>query len=442
MGRPAERGAPAPAHQPVADIIVDRDQVPGGRRIADDGAGFRRRAPASTRSSASISRIHSPRQAAMPALRRGPSRSHAPSTMRSVKSQRDLARAVGAAVEHDDELVGESQARQAIGELRLFVMRDDQRRQARQPGAAGARQSAATVMPPRCRRDATIARRRLDRIDRQAVHQRVGGAVVEARARTSLAAASSSGPRRCSGPTARIASTGLGPNRAEGRRARRRGDVHQPGIVADEQGAAPQHRGGGQQIDPADEIDDAAAAGSAASSGSACAPLMRRRQAPRPGLPGSGPSGAVRRRASSAKRSRAPLLAAPIRGRADRQDRAARRHQRARRRGRGAGASPQTRARRRVETEQPRRAGARDARRASPLADDPALAGAQAARPAPSRANRRRGPSGGRRPRAYSASQCSAQRRFSTTISRSSPGTASNSGAATGPAAIVSRASG
>ena len=52
---------------------------------------------------------------------------------------RDIARPVGAAVEHDDDLVGEFQARQAFGELRGFVMRDDKRRQARHGRRGGER---------------------------------------------------------------------------------------------------------------------------------------------------------------------------------------------------------------------------------------------------------------------------------------------------------------
>src|SRR5205823_10127544 len=47
---------------------------------------------------------------------------------------RDLARAVLAAIEHDDELVGEAEPRQAFGELRLLVARDDERRQTLRPG--------------------------------------------------------------------------------------------------------------------------------------------------------------------------------------------------------------------------------------------------------------------------------------------------------------------
>ena len=70
-----------------------------------------------TRSSASISRTQSPRQAAIPALRRSPSRSQAPSMMRSVNRRAISGERVVAAVEHDDDLVGEAEAGQAVGEL-------------------------------------------------------------------------------------------------------------------------------------------------------------------------------------------------------------------------------------------------------------------------------------------------------------------------------------
>src|SRR6516164_7350878 len=42
---------------------------------------------------------------------------------------------------------------------------------------------------------------------------------------------------------------------AEGRRARRRCDMHQAGVVADKHAAAPQHRGNTWKIELADEID-------------------------------------------------------------------------------------------------------------------------------------------------------------------------------------------
>ncbi len=40
MRRSAEGRAPTPAHQPIADVIVDRDQMPRGRRGGDDAADF------------------------------------------------------------------------------------------------------------------------------------------------------------------------------------------------------------------------------------------------------------------------------------------------------------------------------------------------------------------------------------------------------------------
>src|SRR5262249_44758714 len=53
--------------------------------------------------------------------------------------QRDLARAVGAAVEDDDQLVGKAEPRQAVGELGFLVVGDDQRRQQDVAHAASAR---------------------------------------------------------------------------------------------------------------------------------------------------------------------------------------------------------------------------------------------------------------------------------------------------------------
>jgi len=73
------------------------------RRISAASAG-------ETRSSASISRIQSLRQAAMPVLRRSPSRSQPPSTSRSVKRAAMSREPSLPAVEHDDDLVGEGQA--------------------------------------------------------------------------------------------------------------------------------------------------------------------------------------------------------------------------------------------------------------------------------------------------------------------------------------------
>ena len=56
----------------------------------------------------------------------------------------DVLRAVFAAVEHDDDLVGEAEPRQALGELRFLVMGDNERReQWRERGIGGARRALA-----------------------------------------------------------------------------------------------------------------------------------------------------------------------------------------------------------------------------------------------------------------------------------------------------------
>ena len=209
---------------------------------------------------------------------------------------------------------------------RFLVMGDD----------AAAESRHRSLTPPRSRPGPQPARRRLGGLDRQAVHQGVGGAVVEARAEHRLwrVRRRDEGGARTPG---RILAARARAEQAQGRRAAGGGDVHQPGVVADEQGAAPQHRRRGQQIDPADQVDRRSA-GIASSSGWP-ARARGRRPAPRRALPAADRLGPVSRGASSAKRSAAPLLAAPVRRRADRQHRAAGRKQCRGRRDRGAARS-------------------------------------------------------------------------------------------------------
>ena len=126
--------------------------------------------------------------------------------------------------------------------------------------------------------------------------------------------------------------------------------MHEPGVVADEQRAASQHRTRGKQIELADQVD---------------LPMARDRRQQRFGLTSLVRGGqhcnprscqravcAGQALCQLGKTLGAPLLSAPVRGRADRQDRSARRDQRAGRalmmwRG------PHPRIRRRVEIEQP-----------------------------------------------------------------------------------------
>ena len=150
--------------------------------------------------------------------------------------------------------------------------------------------------------------------------------------------------------------------------------MHQPGVVADEQGAAPQHRGGGQQIGAADEIDEPPGRQGGeqrrrlrAARAPPPAPRPGRRRTARPARSAAAPARRSARRAiacrANSRRGRSPAPAA------------AGRHQRrggalVRRRG------PQTRARRRIEIEQAGElAHAMLARVA--LGHDTALAGAQ-----------------------------------------------------------------
>src|SRR3984893_13871017 len=126
MGRPAEGGAPAPAHAAVADVVIDRDEVPGGGRVSNHAPDFASKLWChplvgvdfeDPLTAAGLDPDMPARPLALPcafdeALGEG---------------QRDLPRAVTAAVEHDDGLVGKAEAGETIGELAFFVMGHDQR---------------------------------------------------------------------------------------------------------------------------------------------------------------------------------------------------------------------------------------------------------------------------------------------------------------------------
>ena len=123
-------GRPTPADEMVADVIVDRDEVMGmargGDGLADLGGERGRDALVGV-------------DLENPAVTAGCDAGVAPVALalpgaldQAVGELRgDSPRAVGAAVEHDDDLVGEAQALQARSELRRLVMDDDERRKAR-----------------------------------------------------------------------------------------------------------------------------------------------------------------------------------------------------------------------------------------------------------------------------------------------------------------------
>ena len=120
IGGLAVRRPPAPAHKFPTDVIVHQDFVP----VVSRGLDTRRISAAKgsgTLSSASTSSTQSHRQASMPALRRWPSFAQSPSTRRSVKTGRNFLRLIGALVQKHDDLVGEGQPLQAVGDLMALV---------------------------------------------------------------------------------------------------------------------------------------------------------------------------------------------------------------------------------------------------------------------------------------------------------------------------------
>jgi hypothetical protein len=75
------------------------------------------------------------------------------------KASGDLGRSIVAAVEHDDDLVGEAEAGQAVGKLPFFVARDDKggKRRAKRRGEGGLRRcdfgdAHAASLAARCQR--------------------------------------------------------------------------------------------------------------------------------------------------------------------------------------------------------------------------------------------------------------------------------------------------
>src|SRR5215813_8963029 len=106
MGRPAERGPPPPSYQPRAYKIVHRDQMPGGWRGLHDAPDF-----GGERTVHPLVGIDFEDPIAATGVNAGvASRTLAlPGAFDDTpgETERDFARAVAAAVEYDNDLVGE-----------------------------------------------------------------------------------------------------------------------------------------------------------------------------------------------------------------------------------------------------------------------------------------------------------------------------------------------
>src|SRR6266481_6797284 len=119
VGRPAERRAPPPAHQVPADKIIDRDQVPCGSRGCDDVPDFGRQLRCYPFVGIDL---EDPFAAAGvdPGVAARPFPLPGALDETLGKAQRDLARAIAAAVEHDDDLVGKAETGETVRELAFF----------------------------------------------------------------------------------------------------------------------------------------------------------------------------------------------------------------------------------------------------------------------------------------------------------------------------------
>ena len=228
--------------------------------VGGHAGGPRPRARRGTRSSASTSRIQSPVQAAMPALRRSPSSSQAPSSTRAAPPlpcpAGDGAAAVGAAVEHHHQLIGRRQAFQAGGQASRLVPGDHQGGEA---GLTFGRSGRARLPPVRHAGTAAeqqplgSVQRRVQRQVRHGVEPRragrhggrgarPGGRVVvdAARDRTGRASACRSPPRGASGRNhcRRRARSAPAPPPLRARTARRPGPPRAPRPAPSSTGAA------------------------------------------------------------------------------------------------------------------------------------------------------------------------------------------------------------
>src|SRR5271167_2169633 len=126
--RPAERRPPTPAHQTLADEIVDADEVPRRERGRYDVTNFVREPRGHP-----LVGIDFEDPVAAAGIDPGvPARPLAlPGALDKAigKAPRYLARAVETAIEHDHDLVGKAKTRKAIGELTFFIPDDDDGRE-------------------------------------------------------------------------------------------------------------------------------------------------------------------------------------------------------------------------------------------------------------------------------------------------------------------------
>src|SRR5271169_6749522 len=125
-GRDTPSPAPAVAHEPLTDIVVERNEKIAGCGVGDRGADFSREFG---RDALVRVDLQNPIAAAGVDARHAPRPFDLPGTFEDARAvaQSDRLRAVRAAVEDHDDLIGETQAIETFGELVFLVARHHER---------------------------------------------------------------------------------------------------------------------------------------------------------------------------------------------------------------------------------------------------------------------------------------------------------------------------
>lgn len=135
MSRAAERGAPAPTHESLANIVVDRDQMPRRVRYLNDPPDLCRKL-----GRYALVGVDLDYPITETGLDSGMAARPFPLPAAFDKAPReatgDLAGAIAAAVENDDDFIGKAETGETIGEPTLLVTGDDESRKPRSGHAA------------------------------------------------------------------------------------------------------------------------------------------------------------------------------------------------------------------------------------------------------------------------------------------------------------------
>src|SRR5215469_2861359 len=130
MSRPPKRRAPSPAHEARTDVVVNRDQIPTGGGGCYDSPGFSRELWRDSLIGVDL-KNPVPATGLDPGVTARPFPLPGPRDDTFGETECDLAGAVMATVEHDNDFVRKGQCPKTVGKLTLFIMSDDKSGKAR-----------------------------------------------------------------------------------------------------------------------------------------------------------------------------------------------------------------------------------------------------------------------------------------------------------------------